>query len=112
MSPPGEARSVGKSAGPSAKKSKRKAKSSKLASSATGNVVENGEKFRTLTLRKSPDHDYQPRDIQVSSDLVEWSSGEDHTTVIVDGSRVLSVRDNTPVRPGMKRYIRLRPSAR
>ncbi len=45
---------------------------------------------------------------EVSSNLTEWFSGKKYTTTLMDNASVLRVRDNTPVRQGEKRYIRLK----
>ncbi|MES2923267.1 MAG: choice-of-anchor D domain-containing protein [Verrucomicrobiota bacterium] len=68
-----------------------------------------GRKYRTLTIARTPGTTVLPRDVEVSSDLVGWSSGKRHTTVLLDNAKTLKVRDNTPVKPDSKRYIRLKP---
>lgn len=65
-----------------------------------------GRKYLTLTVDKVAG--VAPGTVQVSSDLVEWSSGKSHTTVVVDDAKTLKVRDNTPVTATSKRYIRLK----
>lgn len=67
-----------------------------------------GRKYLTLTAAKSDMLDGAESNVQVSSNLVDWFSGRVHTTVIADNERVLKVRDNTPVSPDAKRYIRLK----
>jgi hypothetical protein len=52
----------------------------------------------------------RPR-VEVSSDLVDWFSGKHHTTVLSETTTVLRVRDNTPLEPGSKRFIRVRPKS-
>jgi FlaG/FlaF family flagellin (archaellin) len=47
--------------------------------------------------------------VEVSSDLIEWFSGVDHTTVLSEEAGMLKVRDNTPITPDAKRYIRVKP---
>ena len=82
------------------------------ASSVRGIEVIAGRKFLTLTLAKIPGATAHPRDVEVSSNLVEWSSGHTHTTVLIDNATTLKVRDNTPVTRDAKRYIRLKPTRR
>ncbi|RYD40276.1 MAG: hypothetical protein EOP83_35510 [Verrucomicrobiaceae bacterium] len=74
--------------------------------------VVGGLKYLTLTLSKPATPDGLEPIIEVSPDLLDWSSGPKHTTVLTDNARTLRVRDNTPVLPGLKRYIRLKPTAR
>lgn len=69
-----------------------------------------GFRYLTLTVIKAPDAAPGIPVIEVSSDLVDWYSGPCHTTVIHDGALILVVRDNTPVRPGAKRHIRISPN--
>jgi hypothetical protein len=52
-----------------------------------------------------------PSDIEVSSNLVDWFSGRNHTTTLLNTSTTLKIRDNTPVTQERKRYIRLNPAA-
>ena len=52
----------------------------------------------------------RPR-VEVSSNLVDWSSGKNHTTVLSETTAVLRVRDNTPLEPGSKRFIRVQPKS-
>ena len=71
-------------------------------------VIVGGQKFRCITIPKTAGGNISARSVQVSGDLVDWFSGKRHTTVIKDNANVLKVRDNTPVEPGSKRYIRLK----
>jgi hypothetical protein len=48
------------------------------------------------------------RIVEVSPNLVDWFSGDRHTTVLVDDHTMLRVRDNTPTTTVAKRYIRVR----
>ncbi|RYD42388.1 MAG: hypothetical protein EOP85_11305 [Verrucomicrobiaceae bacterium] len=66
-----------------------------------------GKKFLTLTFRKPSVPDGKKRTVQVSPDLLDWFSGRKHTTVLIDNDRMLRVRDNVPMLPGRKRFIRL-----
>ena len=76
---------------------------------ARSNIWIDGEKYRSITVRGSG-NSVTSGDIQVSGNLVDWFSGKNHTTVITDDDSLLKVRDNTPLSPGTKRYIRIRPS--
>lgn len=49
---------------------------------------------------------------QVSTDLVNWESGEDATTVVFDAREWLKVRDNTPVSKGSRRFLRFQVELR
>lgn len=64
-----------------------------------------GLKHLVLTVDKTLT---RKRTVEVSSNLTEWFSGSKFTTVLLDNKSVLRVRDNTPVKPGEKRYIRLK----
>lgn len=66
--------------------------------------VVDGRKYQALTVDKP----LGARTVEVSSNLIDWYSGEKHTTVIIDNATTLRVRDNTPVTPESKRHIRLR----
>ena len=69
-----------------------------------------GHKYLVLTATKPAIPDGLKRSVEVSPNLVDWFSGPKHTTVIRNNGSVLKVRDNTPVTPGSKRYIRLKTS--
>ena len=66
-----------------------------------------GRRYLTLTVIKSPEDFISTRSVEVSPNLIDWFSGQRHTTVITDDASRLKVRDNTPLTPGTKRYIRL-----
>jgi chitodextrinase len=83
--------------------------SSKPETPVRGNLLIDGRRYLTLTAEKTTGR--QPV-IEVSSDLVKWFSGERHTTTLIDDGRILKVRDNTPLHPGGKRFIRVRPATR
>lgn len=96
------------------KKSKLKTSPAKAAAQSVattlpvkGVEVINGKKYRTLTLALTGGESYTPRDIEVSGDLTEWSSGRQHVTVLIDNATIYKVRDRMPVKPGGKRHIRL-----
>lgn len=64
-----------------------------------------GLKYLVLTVDKSAT---RKRTVEVSSNLTKWFSGPNHTTTLLDNNSVLRVRDDTPVKQGGKRYIRLK----
>jgi hypothetical protein len=71
-----------------------------------------GQKYLTLTVTRSaevPDINYV---VEVSSDLVTWSSGVSSTVTLTDTPTQLVVRDNTPAQSIPKRFLRLRVSTR
>lgn len=72
-----------------------------------------GKRYLTLTLRKprpgAGTTSHWASQVQVSPNLVRWFSGKNHTTVLTDNESVLRIRDNTPITPGRKRFIRLKP---
>jgi hypothetical protein len=76
-----------------------------------GIEVIGGRKYRTLTVTQSAGNRLTPSDIEVSSNLVDWFSGRNHTTTLLNTSTTLKIRDNTPVTQERKRYIRLNPAA-
>jgi hypothetical protein len=67
-----------------------------------------GRKYLTLTFTKPAIADGLTRTVEVSPNLVDWFSGTKHTTIITDNEEFRKVRDNTPVTPGEKRFIRLK----
>ncbi|MEO6476132.1 choice-of-anchor D domain-containing protein [Luteolibacter sp.] len=79
------------------------------AQTVKGFVLIDGVKYRTLTITKTPGTTVLSSEIEVSSNLVDWSSGSNHTTVLRDTATTLTVRDNTPVTEENKRHIRIRP---
>ncbi len=64
-----------------------------------------GRKYLALTGTK---HSLGLGNVVVSSNLLDWYSGNQHTTVMIDDGTLYKVRDNTPVTPKSKRYIRLK----
>ncbi len=76
-----------------------------LVSVASG---EDGLKYLVLTVTKPTGSGLETAAAEVSSNLVDWYSGADHTTTLVDSETLLQVRDNIPVQDGQKRYIRLK----
>ena len=69
----------------------------------------NGLKYKTLLVNKVPGTEGKRRIIEVSSDLVNWYSGKNYTTMLQNDSFIMKVRDNTPFTRDKKRYIRLAP---
>lgn len=66
-----------------------------------------GQKYLALTVTRQagkPD----AGTVEVSPDLLDWFSGNKHTTVLIDNATTLKVRDNTPAAADVKRYIRLK----
>ncbi len=74
---------------------------------STGVDVVDGGKYLSLSVTKPADGT-PAGTVEVSSNLLDWYSGGKHTTIIIDDAETLKVRDNTPVAPGEKRYIRLK----
>jgi uncharacterized membrane protein len=68
----------------------------------------NGLSYLTLTVIKTSEASIKHPLVEVSSNLVDWYSGSYHTTVIHDDMHKLVVRDNTPIRAGRKRYVRIK----
>ena len=78
-----------------------------IGTSLSAEVID-GLKYNTLTFTKPAVPDSLKRTVEVSPNLVDWFSGAKHTTVVTDNESYQKVRDNTPVTPGVKRYIRVR----
>jgi M6 family metalloprotease-like protein len=76
-------------------------------SAVTSTEVIDGRKYLALTVTKSAG---TVAVVEVSSNLLDWYSGKNHTTVLVDDATTLKVRDNTPTASGAKRYIQLKPA--
>jgi hypothetical protein len=68
----------------------------------------NSLSYLTITIIKTPEATFENPVVEVSSNLVDWYSGSRHTTVIHEGALKLVVRDDTPIGPGSKRYIRIK----
>jgi Protein of unknown function (DUF1573)/Abnormal spindle-like microcephaly-assoc'd, ASPM-SPD-2-Hydin len=81
------------------------------ASPALGTVTvtrdEDGLKYLVLTVSKPA-----VGTVEVSSNLLDWYSGDKHTTTLVDNANILQVRDDTPVGGNSKRHIRLKPAGK
>ena len=71
----------------------------------TVEVIE-GAKYLALTITKQAGIPHP--NVEVSANLLDWFSGNKHTTVLIDDANTLRVRDNTPVTRDAKRYIRLK----
>ena len=67
-----------------------------------------GLKYLVLTVDKPAGWGLAQHKVEVSPNLVDWFSGAKHTTTLTDNDAILRVRDNTPVKQGEKRYIRLK----
>ena len=80
-------------------------KQSVVESTTTVEVI-GGIKYLSLTVNKTGGA--SPGTVEVSSNLLDWYSGTKHTTILVDDAATLKVRDNTPVTPDAKRYIRVK----
>lgn len=82
------------------------------ATSKVGADITNGLNYRTLTVFRSSLNHASQATVEVSSNLVDWFSGDTYTTVITDDGIQLKVRDNTAVTDGSKRFIRLKAGAK
>lgn len=74
---------------------------------ATSVEVIEGRKYLALTVTKQAGNPVAGS-VEVSPNLLDWFSGKQHTTILIDDATTLKVRDNTPVSGGVKRYIRLK----
>jgi M6 family metalloprotease-like protein len=68
--------------------------------------VLDGRKYLSLTVNKGLFDETEV--VEVSPNLLDWYSGNKHTTVLLDNETTLKVRDNTPISQDAKRYIRLK----
>jgi O-glycosyl hydrolase len=66
--------------------------------------------FLTLSANRNPDAIHLVFDVEVSGDLIQWDSGPEHVTVLLDSPSFLKVRDNIELDEGSSRYIRLKVS--
>ena len=67
-----------------------------------------GQKYLALTVTRSaraPDINYT---VEVSSDLLTWTSAPAEIVILTDTPTQLVVRDNTPVPDATARFLRLR----
>jgi hypothetical protein len=71
-----------------------------------------GLKHLVLTVEKSNVIGAAVPTVEVSSNLMDWYSGSNYTTILVDSASVLKVKDNTPITGGEMRYIRVKNSGR
>jgi|GEM_PF-3267145 len=67
-----------------------------------------GSKYLVLTVEKTAGWELSKHTVEVSPNLVNWFSGSNHTTTLVDSPAVFKVRDDTPLNGDVKRYIRLK----
>ncbi len=74
---------------------------------ATSVEVIKGQKYLALTVTKQAGNPVAGS-VEVSPNLLDWFSGKQHTTILIDDATTLKVRDNTPVGGGVKRYIRIK----
>jgi hypothetical protein len=79
-----------------------------LRSPRYGVLVIEGEKYRTITYPDSLVGEDATRLAEVSPNLVDWYSGNKHTTVVSRKNGLIKMRDNRPTTPENKRFIRLR----
>ncbi len=70
-------------------------------------VMIGGHKYLSLTVTKVAGP-HPRRIVEVSPNLLDWFSGPLYTTVMLNDAEFLKVRDNTPITPDHKRYIRLK----
>jgi hypothetical protein len=71
-------------------------------------TLADGRKYLTLTVSKTPGGFLPGRGVEVSPNLIDWYSGSKHTTLLIDDAFLLKVRDNVPLTPGNKRFIRMK----
>jgi hypothetical protein len=74
------------------------------AGSMTSNT---GQNYLTITIPRRLRRSDSTYTVQVSSDLITWSSGAGHTVVVEDSDTQLVVRDATPSGGSTQRFIRL-----
>ncbi|MEO7101592.1 MAG: choice-of-anchor D domain-containing protein [Luteolibacter sp.] len=73
-----------------------------------GITVIGGQKYQTLTISWPAGQRDMSCKVEVSSNLLDWFSGKDHTTVLVSNGTTLTIRDNTPITQDDKRFIRVK----
>ena len=76
-----------------------------------GKQLIDGRLYLTLSYQNSSATGTPLPTVEVSSDLMDWYSGDDHTVTVVANNGFVTVRDKTATSPQAKRYIRLKPSA-
>ena len=68
-----------------------------------------GRRYRTITVIDPRGLQPSPESVQVSPNLVDWSSGRNHTTVVRSNAGMIKVRDKAPLTGDSKRHIRWQP---
>ncbi len=77
-------------------------------SAVTVTKAADGSNHLVLTVEKTAGWELSKHTVEVSPNLVNWFSGANYTTTLVDSSTLLKVRDNTPLKGDGKRFIRLK----
>jgi uncharacterized delta-60 repeat protein len=92
----------------SSQKASRSDKTSRppYAMATISKVMVNGHNYLQMTVRR--DAIPTKLEIEVSPNLIDWYSGENHTTILENDTQLFSVRDKTPFTSVQKRYIRLK----
>lgn len=73
-----------------------------------GRTTSGADSFLTLTVPKNATATDVTYTVEVSSDLVNWSSGAAYTTIVSETASSLVVRDNAPVSSLSRRFMRLK----
>ncbi len=69
-------------------------------------ILIDGSSYLQISVSRQIGDELTPR-VEVSSNLMDWYSGENYTTTLVDSPDLLKVRDDTPMTKDRKRYIRV-----
>ena len=69
----------------------------------------NGKRYRAISMQRPPKG--LRGAVEVSSNLLDWYSGTNHTTTLWDTATALKVRDNIPFTPEQNRFIRFKDSS-
>jgi hypothetical protein len=77
----------------------------------SASIVEaNGQKYlEVIVTRQTSDSNYA---VEMSSDLLTWTSNPAEIVTIAETPTQLTLRDNTPIQEGTTGFIRVRFSAR
>ena len=81
-------------------------KSAVVRPAATSTIVSSGGSY--LKIRAAKRHDGSTPIVEVSPNLVDWFSGDQHTLTLTDDDDKIEVQDKTPRPAQGKRFIRLR----